>query len=234
MTVTVHIETIPTGHNSYEFIQTWVSGESNVDERILNEKHDDRMFAAMTNLGKAARWLADEGVDRGSICIVSDRDGKDTRFGGEHDALFEAVHNKPDYIRNRAKYSLLYGSHVRFLDRIRDLADNYEISFTQGRSTVLQEVVFHGKEISPECPPEHHARNFWNKENLVTLSLDGSQNKIKCNLCGVSSVIQQKDSFTAFSVFSFKTNRTIILKTNKAFLKFFLEEHLHRHGLIEV
>lgn len=191
------------------------------------------MFAAMTNLGKAARWLADENQDRGSICIVSDRDGKDIRFGGEHDALFEAVYSKPDYIRNRAKYGLLYGSHVRFLDRIRDLADAYEISFTQGRSPVLQEVVFHGKEIPSECPPEYHARNFWNRENLITLSLDGSQNKIKCNLCGVSSVVQQKDSFTAFSAFSFKTNRTVILKTNKAFLKFFLEEHLNRHGLEE-
>lgn len=233
MSAVIHIETNTIGANQFEFIQTWVSGENNLNERYLQEKHDDRMQAAIVNVGKACRWLQDANAVRGSVCITSDKDGRDARYGGEHDALFEAIYNKSEYVRNRAKYNLLYHSHVKHLDRIRELADANEISFTQDRSPFLNEVVFHGKELPATVKPEHHARNFWNEGNLVTLSLAGSQNRIKCNLCGVSSVVQRKDSFTAFSVFSFKSNRTVIIKNNKAFLKFFLNEHLNRHGLIE-
>ncbi len=231
MSVVVHIETNPLSNSLYEFIRTWVSGESNIDEQYEQFKESDRMAAAIVNAGKACRWLQDENIDRGTVCITSDRDGQDKRFGGEHDALFEAIHSKSEYIRNRAKYQLLYSEHVKRLDRIRDLADANEISFTQNRSPVLQEVVFHGKEIETEIPPEHRASYFWNRDNLIKLYLDGSQNKVKCNLCGVSSIVQQKDSFAAFSAFSFKSNRTVLIKTNKAFLKFFLEEHVNRHGL---
>jgi hypothetical protein len=133
---TIFIETIPTGHKIYEFAQTLTLDNDNLEERFLTENHDDRMIAAMTNLGKAARWLNDKQIERGAICIVSDKDGKDQRYGGEHDDLFQAIHSQSDYERNRMKYALIYGKHVAYLDRIRELANTNGIAFTQSQDVV--------------------------------------------------------------------------------------------------
>lgn len=139
----IHIETTPVGNNHFELLQTWVSGVENLDERTFTEKHEDRMYAAMTNLGYACRWLNDAHAIRGAVCIVSDKDGKDVRFNGEHDDLFEAVYDRNEYKKNRLKYGLLYGKHLGFLDRIRELADVNEITFTQNNEAAV-DINFHG------------------------------------------------------------------------------------------
>ncbi len=228
---TIHIETNPINSSQFELIQTWVTDDKNLDERYYLEKHDDRMAAAIVNVGKAARWFVDEKISRGAVCIISDRDGKDTRYAGEHDTLFEAIVSRDDYQKNRLSYGLLYGSHVARLDRIREYADANEITFTQNAKP-LQDIVFHGKEIKPDyIPSGTFSRAFWNKDNLTVINLNGNRNRITCRLCGSSAMFQQSDSFCTFSAWSEKTNRNRLIKNNKAFIAFFLETHLWRHGL---
>ncbi len=230
MSNVIHIETNPINSETFEFIQTWVNGNNNLDERYLTEKHEDRMAAAIVNIGKAARWFVDTDTVRGSICIITDRDGTDERFGGEHDTLFNAIVSRDDYQKNRLKYALLYGSHVSRLDRIRDYADANEISFTQN-AKALEDVVFHGQELKANVLPMNQAPGFWNEKNLTKIFLSGARNQIVCQLCGASAMFQQKDSFTAFTVWNEKTNKQNLISSNKAFIKFFLESHLFRHGI---
>lgn len=230
MSNVIHIETNPINSNTFELIQTWVNGDKNLDEHYLTEKHEDRMAAAIVNVGKAARWFVDTNTSRGSICIISDKDGKDVRFNGEHDTLFDAIVSRSDYQKHRLKYALIYGNHVARLDRIREYADANEISFTQN-AKALNDVVFHGRETKANVLPMRQASSYWNKTNLVKISLNGNRNRITCNLCGGTAMFQQKDSFTAFTAWFEKTGKDRQINTNKAFIAFFLETHLWRHGI---
>lgn len=230
----IHIETQPIARNQYELIQTWVDDlGNNFDERIYIETHDDRMYAAMTNLGKACRWLNDAVVTRGAVCIVSDTDGKDVRFGGEHNDLFEAIHSRADYLKNRTKYGLIYGRYLAYLDRIRDLADENEITFTQD-DTVKVSIVNKAAEFEREFVPFVDPAT-WTAENIVRISLKGSQNTVYCMACPATIVFQQTDSFKKMSKPNGKDkrgkDRYIRIKNPKELIAWFTRRHLERHGI---
>lgn len=128
---TIYIETIPKGNNLFDLIHTIeIDGKAVSDDVVKTDGFDDRMIAAMTNLGLACRYLVDNRCERGEVCIVSDKDGKDHRYGSEHDYLYEAVHSHKDYQENRTKYALFWTNHVKYLDRIREYADIWELQIT--------------------------------------------------------------------------------------------------------
>lgn len=196
----IHIETLPVAKGQYEFIQTWLSQDKCIDERTYTENHADRMIAAMTNLGYACRWFADTQTDRGVIVIVSDTDGKDVRFSGEHNELFKAIHSKIDYLDNRSKYHLIYGRYVGFLDRIRDLADEHEICFTQN-SDALEGINDKGAEfVKGNKIPVHGKSDYWTRSNLLKLDLSGTANTVTYNACRKSIRYYQTDQFKTFQL----------------------------------
>lgn len=78
---------------------------------------------------------------------------------------------------------------------------------------------------------------MWTKENLVKLSFAGKRNAVTCNACSVTEYWDQTDEFQPVrrpSLTAKKKSKTgippeITLKTNAAFLKYFLDDHLARH-----
>ncbi len=227
---TVHIETNLIARDQYEFIQTWVNGETNADERTFTETHEDRMYAAMTNLGYACKWLTDDNFVRGSVCIVTDKDGQDQRYNGEHDDLFKAIHSQRDYQLNRAKYAILYGRYVKYLDRIRELANAYEIAFTQN----AREMESGKLKVESEDRPIDRSNPFlirnrkWTRENILKLSLAGAINTATCMACQASINYEQTDKFTAFRQPDRK-GRQVMIRSNKQLVKNFQEIHLGLH-----
>lgn len=230
----IHIETNVVAKDEYEFIQTLVVGAMNVEERTFQEPHEDRMYAAMTNLGYACKWYADQNITRGEICIVTDKDGKDQRYAGEHDDLFKAIHSQKDYDHNRAKYALIYGRHVKFLDRIRELANTYETVFTQN-ANALDDIRCGNVEFTERAQDDSPflIRNrTWTRENIVRLSLNGTHNKVICMACQKSIQYNQTDNFTPFSQLYYDQKglrRTVLIKSNKQLVKNFIETHLGMH-----
>ena len=89
-----------------------------------------RMQAAIENVGHACRWLIDHRRRRGNVIILSDGEKGNWRYEGEHNALYEAVRSGKDYFRRRADYQAFYGDYVRYLDRIRSYASEYELTFS--------------------------------------------------------------------------------------------------------
>lgn len=229
----IHIETQPSAANAYEFIQTWIDDHGgNVDERTYNESHSDRMYAAMTNLGYACKWLSDGLAVRGAICIVTDTDGKDVRYSGEHDDLYEAIRSRPDYQKNRIKYGLIYGKYLGYLDRIRELADENEITFTQNADVMLG-VVNRGREFVDTLAPRVANPKYWKRDNLLVLSMKGRHNTVMCRICGKSIMYNQTDEFAPYSVWSDDGKRTKMIKSDKQAVAWFLESHCRIHGVKE-
>lgn len=224
----IHIETNLIRPQEYQFTQTWVTGEMNVDERIFTESHDDRMFAAMTNLGYACKWYADKNFTRGDICIVTDTDGKDKRYNGEHDDLFKAIRSQREYQENRAKYQLIYGRYVGFLDRIRELANAYEINFTQNNTPLVE--IQKGAEftqIVDRNNPYLIANKKWTRQNIIRVSMKGNRNTVTCNACQKSIQYNITDNFAPLRISDGK--RTTLAKNNKQLVKNFQEVHLGQH-----
>lgn len=231
---TIFIETIPIGNGEFEFTQTLTQAGQNIAERVWIENHSDRMYAAMTNLGHACKWIADDKIDRGAVCIVSDRDGLDKKFGGEHDELYEAIHSKDDFQKNRLSYSIFYGKYVAFLDRIRYLADSNEITFTQNLETL--------KLCNSETPQPFNTdpdslhlivNQNWTRENILKLSLKGDKNIATCRACQASITIQQTENFMASTVKHWDTKRLMKIGNPKQLLEHFLNTHLHLHGKLK-
>lgn len=225
----IYIETTPLTKTLFECSQTWIEAGINTCERFEEIEADSRMSAAMTNLGKACRWLADSNIQGGAVCIATDRDGRDLRYSGEHDALFDAVQDRTEYQKNRQAYIPLYGKYVAYLDRIRLLVDEWYISFTQN-----------DKEIAP---PEYHATpeseimeklleygkgNHWTLKNIVSIDLNGKENAITCNACHRRIVFRTTGKFKSFRTIS-GLHRYKYIK-GKEFIKYFTEKHLHEHN----
>lgn len=223
----IHITTELVKPNKYEFIQTWEIGEQNLDERIFQENHEDRMFAAMTNLGYACKWYADKNHSRGDICIITDTDGKDQRYNGEHDDLFKAIRSRHDYQENRIKYSLIYGKYAKYLDRIRELADTYEIGFTQNE-LVTERTEKNEKENLDTDNPYLIQNQKWTRDNIIKISMRGTHNMVGCNACHKSIQYQQSDNFTPVRLQDAK-GRKVLIRSNKQLVKNFQEIHLGMH-----
>ena len=233
---TIFIETIPIGNGEFEFTQTWTSAGVNLHERVWIETHEDRMYAAMTNLGKACKWLEDAKELRASICIVPDRDGRDKKFGGEHDELFEAVHSQADYEKNKIKYSIFYGKYVNFLDRIRHLANANEIAFTQGIETEVQSSKFKVQSFVESNPddPSLIVNQNWNRDNLLKLSLKGDRNIITCRACQAELIVMQTANFMSSQVKHWETKRVMKITNPKQLIEHFLNTHLYLHGKLKI
>lgn len=126
----VYIQTESLGNGKYELFRTETVGFYCKDEQHEIIDAPDRMVAAMINLGRACRWLTDKDVMRGEVVIVTDTDGLDKRYAGEHNDLYNAIHTRSGYRDSRAKYRSFYGDYIKYLDKIRSLADQWEIVFT--------------------------------------------------------------------------------------------------------
>lgn len=226
MSITIFIETIPIGNNDFEFIQTWNDNEHNLDERLIVEKHDDRMIAAMTNLGYACKWLVDCKIERGNVCIMSDRDGQDFRYGAEHSELFTAIHSEKDYQENRLKYEIFFGRYVRFLDRIRELANIHEIAFVQSETAIRtgeKPIVTIDKN-----DPSLIANQNWNVNNILKIAF----NKVTCLACSKTMIFSPTGTFAAQLLVNPITLQKKMIKTNKEMIAWFRDTHLVLHGKI--
>jgi len=225
----IHITTELIGLNEYEFTQTWVAGEINVDERIFIETHEDRMFAAMTNLGYACKWFADKNFTRGDICIVTDTDGQDQRYSGEHNDLYKAIWSQKDYQDNRVKYSIIYGRYAKYLDRIRELANIYEIGFTQNNAAFTDNNTKVKEYIGIDSDSPYLIKNRkWTRQNIISIRLDGAFNIVQCNACQALERYNQTDNFVPFRVRDAK-GRQAVITSNKHLVKNFQEIHLGLH-----
>lgn len=230
---TIFITTELIAKGEYEFLQTFSVGEINVEERVYTETHEDRMYAAMTNLGYACKWLSELNISRGCICITTDQDGKDHRYKSEHDDLFKAIHSQHDYQKNRKSYEIFYGKYVKYLDRIRQLANEQEIVFTrhtEPSKPVTKDTVAEA-EIFQDNSPFLTKNQKWNRDNILKLSLAGSQNKLMCRACQQFILYAQSDSFIPVKVASFaRRGGEKLLRTNTQLVNWFLELHLLKHG----
>lgn len=223
-------------------IQTLIVDGRNYDERVRREKHEDRMYAAMTNLGYACRWLVDRGDVRGTVCIQTDTDGKDKRYGGEHNDLFEAIRFRDEYRRNRAKYALIYGRYVGYLDRIRELADSHEIQFTDNskrlddpKAAVIDQALSErvaAPKVEPVSPAKIKEYREYKEAKLaeyVRVDLTSAGGGAKCLVCHKGE--QWANPFTPLSVSVTRHNGSRVritskhIKNKKEAYKFFLNTH---------
>ena len=114
------VETLPKGSENFQFIQSVFSGASSKGDRITEYKCPSRLLAAIVNVGMACRFLVDEYSEWSKIIeIVSDQDGKDFKYDGEHDILYKLLFPANDY--EARKVFSLYGEYIRLLDRIQQL-----------------------------------------------------------------------------------------------------------------
>lgn len=127
----IHIETNRVNEEMFELTQTLMDDDRCITERVFTEYAENRFAAALINIGLACRWIGDENLKNCAIAITSDRDGKDFRFGGEHNELFNILENGSRYNANRMKYSAFYPRYVLWLDRVRWLAHWHTIRFIQ-------------------------------------------------------------------------------------------------------
>lgn len=81
---------------------------------------DSRLKAAICNFGFAERFLIDNYPKSAKeIGIISDSDGQDVRYSGEHNVLYSLLMPHSDY--ESRKLSGLYKEYERFLFRAKDL-----------------------------------------------------------------------------------------------------------------
>lgn len=71
---------------------------------------------------------------------------------------------------------------------------------------------------------------MWTRSNLITISLTGQKNTVKCNCCGAGESFEQSDRFTEVMRPHFRNSRALKkITTPKAFIAWFLDEHFHQH-----
>lgn len=99
-----------------------------IEDRVTTFREDsnDRLRAAIANLGLACRVFADAGLIDGLIIIESDKDGKDTRHGGEHDILFSLLY--PQSFGDNRKNAALYADYQPWLAKAKMLINDYKIT----------------------------------------------------------------------------------------------------------
>lgn len=128
MSCTIYIETertpdSPADH--WSFIWSVSGADWNTDEIHTPVISNDRLYAAIINVGKACRCLADNEVFAGTIQIKTDLDGKDRRHDMEHDALFAMLAGGDD--PQARKLRSIYYRYTRYIGRIRQLQMQWNI-----------------------------------------------------------------------------------------------------------
>lgn len=117
----IYCETYPVKPQVFRFIHTYYIGCASYkdDEQLWNEPENDRLRAAIVNVGFACRELVDKQERHATVAIISDTDGKDTLYNYEHDALHSLLNPATSNIMR--KHQALYGDYMKYLGRINDL-----------------------------------------------------------------------------------------------------------------
>jgi hypothetical protein len=123
----IFIETEKIGANSFELMQSISVGFTSLENAQIYET-DDRLLAAIMNLGFACRYLADGDYSVREVQISSDTDGKVFRYNGEHNKLFSLVFPYND--AQAQKIAGLYAEYNKYLERIRFLIKRCKIKVT--------------------------------------------------------------------------------------------------------
>lgn len=95
-------------------------------------KTQDRLMAAIINLGFACRWYSDNGIVRGIIELKSDADGKDHRYQKEHEVLFHLLYPHDGW--QVKKNISLFGEYRKYLYRIKDLMEFQKLRVDYGEA----------------------------------------------------------------------------------------------------
>lgn len=114
----VYIETHTLAAGKYQLVQSAFIGLSPLSETVTEYESEDRLTAAIVNLGFACRWLHDNYKEWKSniINIVSDKDGKDKRYNGEQDIMYYLLF--PHTHSEARKQARLYAEYDRHLSRL--------------------------------------------------------------------------------------------------------------------
>lgn len=120
------------GENGFDLMRTieaygkLINGKPRL-EIIEHWQTDDRLLAAIINLGYACRWFHDTKIYNGFIDIKTDTDGQDHKYSNEHNILYGLI-NPSDGWQAR-KNASLYQEYQKYLWRIHDLtkANNIRI-----------------------------------------------------------------------------------------------------------
>jgi hypothetical protein len=135
----IALETIRRRKNEFELRQTWYTGFMITGEKVHDwvDAENDRLRAAIINVGYACRDLYEARhleVVR-IISIESDQDGKDNRYAGEHNILFNLLFPHNDY--EAAKSRSLYADYLKYLTRINELRHKAKIEIKMHRLGAL-------------------------------------------------------------------------------------------------
>lgn len=123
----IYIETNRIALNEFEFIHSYYVGLSSVNEQIdtWTEPENDRLRAAIVNVGFALNAIAGYEGNVKVIGLPSDKDGKDILHGGEHDILFSLLAPRDDF--EARKHLSLYHAYERYLGRCKLLMLRHDI-----------------------------------------------------------------------------------------------------------
>lgn len=129
MSCTLYLETERTPNKKDSFDLIWSIAENtewNQLEHIETYLTNDRLMAAIVNLGKALRVLADNDAANATIEIKTDSDGQDHRYSNEHNILYALVCPKDDF--EALKLRSLHFEYNRYLGRIQQLRGKWDIN----------------------------------------------------------------------------------------------------------
>lgn len=123
----IYCETNRITPHHFEFIHSFYIGAGAVGETVIQwqEKENDRLRAAIVNVGLACKWFADNDAGLRVVGIESDKDGKDKRFNGEHDVLYSLLCPVDDF--EARKLRSLHFEYERYLGRIIQLMEIWGI-----------------------------------------------------------------------------------------------------------
>lgn len=117
----IAVQTIRVARNQFELNRVRYVGfdaTKEINDRF-EEKDNDRLRAAIINVGFACRQLFDEAAPVSIVSIESDSDGADVRNGGEHNVLYSLLNPSGDF--EARKHRALYADYIKLLDRISEL-----------------------------------------------------------------------------------------------------------------
>ena len=131
------IETIPIKRGEYQFMQSLYIGYDARGDWIHTYLIDERLEAAIINLGMACRYLHTnyQYWKKGNMVIlITDTDGKDIKYNGEHNALHGLIY--PHNSFEAKKFESLYGEYNKYLLKIRELMREANILIKLGKGEI--------------------------------------------------------------------------------------------------